>query len=210
VVSLDQVRGLDRPDRALFTVYLVRSVGTAIGVLLALGFIALRIADWQKIVDAARKLAAEGLPIVALVLLAFLVCYGISAFAFYVRYRTLRYRFDEDGLTRQWGLLFRRESFLAYKRIQDAQVTQGIVERFLGIGTVSIQTASGSKGYDESIEGMRSFELVRDFLYERMRGASVSPAKAANVPEEVALVGEVRDAVRALREAVTHVREGKA
>lgn len=201
MVSLDQVRPLERPSRALFTVYLARAVGGAIGILVTVGFIALRFVEWEKLRELAREAEARGIPVVALAAAVFLVAYALSALAFYVRFRTLRYRFDADGLTRQWGLFFRRESFLAYARIQDAQVSQGVLERFFGIGTVAIQTASGSKGFEESIEGLREFELVRDFLYEKMRGAKEAPA-ALEPGEEIALVNEVRDAVRELRAAV--------
>ena len=39
------------------------------------------------------------------------------------RYRTLRYRFDEEGISMRWGLLFRREIHLTYSRIQDIPAT---------------------------------------------------------------------------------------
>jgi putative membrane protein len=205
MVSLDQVKHLERPSRALFTVYLVRAIGVAIGILLALGFIALRAGG-----DALSKLAEHArrsdVPLVAIVAALFLIAYVIAAFGFYVRFRTLRYRFDEDGLTRQTGLLFRHESFLAYARIQDARVTQGVVERLFGLGTVAIQTASGTKGLEESVEGMREFELIRDFLVERMKGgtATTKSAKptASVASEELALVNEIRDEMRSLRVAV--------
>ncbi len=37
----------------------------------------------------------------------------------YFRYHTLRYRFDEEGISMRWGILFRREINLTYARIQD-------------------------------------------------------------------------------------------
>jgi len=206
--TLDEIRRLERPSRTLFTVYLVRAIGIAIGILFAIGVIAARMAG-EHIKDVFTALEKANVPIAAAIAGLFLVSYLLASLGLYVRFRTLRYRWDEDGLTRQWGLLFRRESFLAYKRIQDAKVSQGVVERFFGLGTVSIETASGSKGLEESIEGMREFQLVRDFLYERMRGhgapapaASSEPAVPASLPEEVALVNAIRDEMRALRGAV--------
>ena len=40
----------------------------------------------------------------------------------YFRYHTLRYRFDAEGISAQWGILFKREVYLTYKRIQDIHV----------------------------------------------------------------------------------------
>lgn len=40
----------------------------------------------------------------------------------YFRYHTLRYRFDAGGISAQWGILFHREVYLTYKRIQDIHV----------------------------------------------------------------------------------------
>jgi len=89
----------------------------------------------------------------------------------YCKYRTLRYRFDDEGVSMSYGLLFRREIYLTYRRIQDIHVTRGIIQRKLGLATVSVQTASGSAGAEMAIEGIRHPEALRDFLYTQMRGA---------------------------------------
>lgn len=88
------------------------------------------------------------------------------------KYQTLRYRFDDEGIAMSWGILFRREIYLTYRRIQDIHVTRGIIQRWLGIATISVQTASGGGGGAEmQIEGIVKYEALRDFLYRRMRGA---------------------------------------
>ena len=89
----------------------------------------------------------------------------------YFRYHTMRYRFDEEGVTMRWGILFRREISLNYSRLQDIHLTSNVLERWLGLGRVQLQTASGSAKAEMTIEGMQEFELVRDFLYSRRRGA---------------------------------------
>ncbi len=88
----------------------------------------------------------------------------------YFRYKTLRYRFDDDGVSVSYGLIWRRETYLTYARIQDIHVTRNIFERWLGIGTVKIQTASGSAAATESIVGLTAFQEVRNYLYAHMRG----------------------------------------
>jgi putative membrane protein len=130
------------------------------------------------------------------------------------RYRTLRYRFDEQGISMSWGMLFRREIHLTYSRIQDIHLTRGILERYLGLARIQIQTASGKAGAEMTIEGLLQFEELRDFLYSRMRGLGQSPAVVSSdsaLPEgqadgaavamadvAVALV-EVTDALREVR-----------
>ena len=88
----------------------------------------------------------------------------------YFRFKTLRYRFDDHGVSVSYGLIWRRETYLTYARIQDIHVTRNIFERWLGIGTVQIQTASGSAAATESIVGLKAFQEVRNYLYAHMRG----------------------------------------
>lgn len=90
----------------------------------------------------------------------------------YFRYHTLRYEFGDDGISMRWGILFRREVHLTYERVQDIHLRSNILERWLGLGRLLIQTASGSSGAEMTIEGVLEFEALRDFIYERMRGAA--------------------------------------
>lgn len=138
--------------------------------------------------------------------------------AMWFRYLTLRYRFDDEGVWMGVGLLFKRETNVAYRRIQDIHVTRGLVQRWFGLATVSIQTASGSASAEMSIEGVMEAEQLRDFLYARMRGArgldhaaDAPPASApggvdagaASTPasdEALAILRDIRDALRDRRE----------
>src|SRR5205807_108978 len=101
----------------------------------------------------------------------------------YFRYHTLRYRFDAEGIHMKVGILFRREVNLTYARIQDIHLRSGIIQRWLGLANVQIQTASGSAGPELVIEGFKEFEAIRDFLYTRMRGyqARGATSRAATV-----------------------------
>jgi putative membrane protein len=124
----------------------------------------------------------------------------------YFRYRTLRYAFDAEGLTVRWGILFRREVSLTYARIQDIHLVSNLVERWLALGRVQIQTASGSADAEVTIQGLPDFEAVRDELYRRMRGARGSSSSTAlthaSTPGDVA----AHDIVTALNEAVAELR----
>jgi putative membrane protein len=108
--------------------------------------------------------------------------FPLALIPLYFKYHTLRYRFDDQGVSMRWGILFRREISLNYARIQDIHLASNIVERWLGLGRVQVQTASGSSAAEMTIEGLREYEAVRDYLYSRMRGArrlqSTRPARA--------------------------------
>ncbi len=145
--------------------------------------------------------------------LASLCFFPIVIVPLYFRYHTLRYKLDAEGVSAKWGILFRREVYVTYRRIQDIHVTRNLFERWLGIGKVEIQTASGSSSAELTLEGMVQYEAVRDHLYSKMRGArgeaqpapspAASPVPAAAADGEVvSLLREIRDEVQAARRAL--------
>lgn len=92
----------------------------------------------------------------------------------YFRYQTMRYRFDAEGISMRWGILFRRETILNYARIQDIHLVSGVIERWLGLARIQLQTASGSATPEMTLEGLPDHDRVRDFLYSRIRGTKDS------------------------------------
>ena len=119
----------------------------------------------------------------------------------YFRYHTLRYRFDDEGVHVSWGVLFRREVSLAYARIQDIHTSSGLFERWLGIGTVRVQTAGAGASGEVTLEGLANAAAVRDFLYGKMRGVHVDKPAGVDAAA-VELLHEIRDDVRAVRQGL--------
>jgi membrane protein YdbS with pleckstrin-like domain len=119
------------------------------------------------------------------------------------RYHTLRYRFDDEGIGVTVGIIFRRESYITYSRMQDIHLSRGLLERWFGMGSVEVQTAAGSSEAEIKIEGLTRFNDVRDFLYTRMRGGqgALSPA-AKPATDGAGVLTEIRDELRALRTAL--------
>ena len=125
--------------------------------------------------------------------------FPIVILPYYFRYHTMRYRFDDEGISMRWGLLFRKEVLLNYARIQ-------------------IQTAAGSANAEMMLEGLLEYQAVRDFLYSRMRGVkekAAHPAAGARTAgqatadldaktaeELTATLRAVGDELRALRQAI--------
>lgn len=132
----------------------------------------------------------------------------------YFRYHTMRYKFTDDGISMSWGILFRREIILNYARIQDIHLKSNLVERWLGLARILVQTASGSHSAEMTIEGVKEFEPLRDFLYARMRGvkdghahpvdaSNASSAEDRTAADELTLaLRETAHELRALRETL--------
>ncbi len=137
----------------------------------------------------------------------------------YFRYHTMRYKFTDDGISMSWGILFRREVIVNYARIQDIHLKSNIVERWLGLARILVQTAAGSSSAEVCIEGIKEFEALRDFLYGRMRGVKdhahpATPvaidATAGSGPASGELVAALRETtaeLRAVREELARRRQ---
>ncbi len=126
----------------------------------------------------------------------------------FFRFRTLRYEVDEEGMTMRWGILFRREVSLTYARIQDIHLSSNLLERWMGLAKIQIQTASGSSTAEMTIEGVRAFDAMRDFLYVRMRGARDHPpaSGAGGAPGGAAADAAMHALTETMREVTAEVR----
>jgi putative membrane protein len=136
--------------------------------------------------------------------LATLLAFPVTMLVFYFRYHTMRYKFDEDGIHLSWGILMRHEIMLNYSRIQDIQLHSNVIERWLGLTRIEVQTAAGASDSEMTLEGLPNPEAMRDFLYSRMRGAhTAAPAATNAAPEPLqAVLLEIASELRSIREAL--------
>ena len=139
--------------------------------------------------------------------------FALIAFPFvflprFFKYETLRYAFDDEGVSMAWGYVFRKEIHLTYRRIQDIHVTRNLIQRWLGLADLTVQTASGGGDIEMVIEGVREPDRLRDFLYSNMRGArgvehapspAMSDAAGPADDEVTTLLREIRDSLRGAR-----------
>lgn len=130
------------------------------------------------------------------------------------RYQTLHYRFDAEGISAGHGILFKEEMNLTFAKMQDIHLSRNLVQRWLGIATVTIQTAGAGSSGVMNIEGVKDYLAIRDYLYARMRGVrehlvpGQAPAATHEQPLEArseVLLAEIRDA---LNEAAAALRAG--
>ncbi len=135
--------------------------------------------------------------------LAFPPAFPFLVLPAWFRYHTMRYQFTAEGISMRWGILFRREIIVNYARIQDIHLRSNVVERWLGLGRILVQTASGNSGAEMTLEGLKEFEAVRDFLYSKMRGVQDSThagARATTTPgNDAALAAALREVAQELR-----------
>ena len=125
------------------------------------------------------------------------------------RYMTLRYKFDDAGVSMSWGILFRREVYLTYRRLQDIHVNRNLLQRWMGLATINLQTASGSSQAEMSIEGVLEPERLRDYLYGQMRGAKNEGQGQSGSQVDVASVAAISGLTPQLDRATTALIEIK-
>ncbi len=117
-------------------------------------------------------LAAAGLGAAVLVLSAA----GAAASYLWpaVRYRHIRYRLDDRGVTIRRGVVWRTVTSVPTSRVQHTDVSRGPVERYFDLATLVIYTA-GTRDASVALSGLGHREAValRDRLIEAGGGRGV-------------------------------------
>jgi len=85
------------------------------------------------------------------------------------------YLLRQKDLSYQNGWITRRETSVPYNRIQHVEVSQGLIERWLGIGRVKVFTAGGSSS-DIQIPGLRlnTANNIRTYLLSQISTKVIS------------------------------------
>jgi putative membrane protein len=88
-------------------------------------------------------------------------------------YRRYEYELTEDTLDISSGVISRREREIPYRRIQNVDVSQSVIQRALGIAAVDLETAGGSST-EGSIRFVKPDEAtrIRREVQRRKSGAS--------------------------------------
>ncbi|MDD1689374.1 MAG: PH domain-containing protein [Methanoregula sp.] len=89
-------------------------------------------------------------------------------------YDTMAYELHDDELRWRRGVWFRTTGIVPYNRITNLDLKQGPVMRWLGISTISIQTAgySGQAVPEIRIEAIEQAEELRELLRAAVRSCS--------------------------------------
>jgi membrane protein YdbS with pleckstrin-like domain len=90
-------------------------------------------------------------------------------------YKFWKYEFTNDQLRIERGIIWKRYSNIPYQRMQNIDITRGVIARILGFSTVNIQTA----GYSMSANGMNGARFSEGYI------PAVSIAEAEKIREFV-------------------------
>ena len=89
-------------------------------------------------------------------------------------YQTIEYHPGKDEISWKRGVWFQKTGVVSYNRITNVDITQGPIQRYLGISDLKIQTAGYSAQSGSSAElkilGMENPEKIKDFIIDMVRG----------------------------------------
>ena len=88
-------------------------------------------------------------------------------------YDSMSYELRDDEINWKRGVWFRTTGIVPYNRIVNLDLRQGPLMRFLGISTLTIQTAgySGQAVPEIKIEGIEHAEELRELIRSHVRGS---------------------------------------
>lgn len=112
-----------------------------------------------------------------IILIAFLI-FGMVIAEIYARmaYNRWFYEFTDTNLKLERGIIWKKYSNIPYERIQNVDITRGIIARIIGFSTLNIQTAGYSmggkggiysEGYIPAVD-VNEAEKIRDFLMKKI------------------------------------------
>jgi uncharacterized membrane protein YdbT with pleckstrin-like domain len=125
-------------------------------------------------------------------------------------YRSLRYEVQDDEVVVNVGIWTKSVKHVPYRTVTNLQVKRDVVDRWLGIGTLNIQTAgmSGQTGAEERLVGLSGVQEVYESVAEelrRFRGGMAPTQADVELEPAVAQPGgldEILAEVRAIRRAL--------
>jgi uncharacterized membrane protein YdbT with pleckstrin-like domain len=116
-----------------------------------------------------------GLLLVAAILLYHGIRYGAHPLA---RWRCTEYVLTGERLLMQWGIVTRERRDLPLNRINDHTMTQTLLDRVLGSGTLTVDSVGDQRAV---LAGVPAAQLVQSTLYELIE---LAPADEEDEPEE--------------------------
>ncbi|MGB9153588.1 MAG: PH domain-containing protein [Alphaproteobacteria bacterium] len=85
-----------------------------------------------------------------------------------IKVRSYQIEMRPDGISLNYGILNKSREILLFAKIQDILITQSILERLLGLATLTVQNAMGTP---ERIPGLdaKAAEAFRDSILSRIK-----------------------------------------
>jgi uncharacterized membrane protein YdbT with pleckstrin-like domain len=125
-------------------------------------------------------------------------------------YHSLRYEVQDDEVVVNVGIWTKSVKHVPYRTVTNIQVKRDVVDRWLGVGTLNIQTAgmSGQTGAEERLVGLSDVQGVYESVVRELRRfrGGMAPTQAGVEVEPTAApmagLGEILAEVRAIRRAL--------
>ena len=117
--------------------------------------------------------------VIVITILAVMIIFG--EFYSSLAYNRFFYEFTDTELKIERGIIWKKYSNIPYERVQNVDVTRGVIARLCGFSTVNIQTAgyggySGRRGFGMMSEGfipavsVTEAEKIREFVMKKITG----------------------------------------
>jgi len=120
------------------------------------------------------------------------ICCGANLLMWVISYpiihlwtKNLTYIVREDRVTILSGILTKKEQNIPYRSITDFVLKRGPFDRYLGIGTIQIQTAGQSQtatGYEGCLSGLLGYDGIHGDLRDKLK--SLHPVSESTTTSE--------------------------
>ena len=127
------------------------------------------------------------------------ICCGANLVMWVISYpiihlwtKNLTYIVRDDRITILSGILTKKEQNIPYRSITDFVLKRGPFDRYLGIGTIQVQTdgqSTSATGYEGSLAGLIDYESIHVHLRDKLK--SLHPVfESTTISEPVIKSGE--------------------
>ena len=117
--------------------------------------------------------------------------------------KNLSYVIREDRVTIHKGILTKTKQNIPYRAVTDFVLHRSLYDRFLGIGSIRVQTAGQSQtgtGYEGNLAGLLNFDNLHGELREKIK--VLHPSQNVEVKREVAdkdVLEEILNEIKQIR-----------
>jgi len=123
-------------------------------------------------------------------------------------YRSLSYEIQDDEVIVRVGVLTKSVKHVPYRTVTNLTIKRDILDRWLGLGTLNIQTAgmSGQTGAEERLVGLTNVQEVYELVATELRRFRGGMAPTAAEVEGAPVVASA-DALSAILAEVRAIRQ---
>lgn len=107
-----------------------------------------------------------------------------------IRYWSLRYRFGSGEIVVNEGILNRKERHIPYTRIQNIDITQGVLMRAFGVAEATVETASGTEPEARfKVLSLAAIDDMRQRVFSERHAAAATEGQIAGSDADLSAQG---------------------